>query len=298
MSLWVTRVLGGAVQKAQDYAELVKFSHTVFAMPFALSAFFLALHRHGGSGWALLWVVMAMVGARTCGMAINRLADARLDALNPRTLQRGLPAGRVKPWEAALLAIFGTALLVVGASQLPLLCLQLLPVALLLVVGYSYSKRVTPGCHLILGLTLGAGVVGGWLAVTGAWSGLALLFGASVACWVAGFDILYACQDVAFDRAQRLHSIPAWVGVPKAMAFSRYLHGLALLGWLGFGLLYGLGVGYWLGWLAMLLLLWRQHRIVSPEDLQRINEAFFVLNGWGSVAMLAGVLWDVWFVFA
>jgi 4-hydroxybenzoate polyprenyltransferase len=287
------------INKAKHLANLVKLEHTVFALPFALSALLLA---QPWGAWPAVkttsLVLLAMLGGRTYAMGLNRLADAHFDALNPRTAQRELPAGKVSRPEAWGLSLAALALMVLATLPLPLLCIQLLPVAVVLLSLYSYTKRFTSLCHVVLGLALGSSAIGGWLAHTGNWSyGLPIYWGLAVGFWVCGFDILYACQDEAFDKANGLLSIPAKLGVAKAIVVSRLSHTLSVACLALFGLLYTqqfqpVGIGFWVGVSIMSGLLVWQHRLVSATDLSRVNVAFFTVNGVISVLMFTLILLD------
>jgi 4-hydroxybenzoate polyprenyltransferase len=281
------------------YARLVKLEHTVFALPFTLAAVLLAMPL---GEWppvkSVVWVILAMVGGRTLAMALNRLIDAAIDAQNPRTATREIPAGLVRRQEAIGLALASFALLLWATWHLPYICWELLPVAVVLLVGYSYTKRFTSLCHGVLGITLGSGAIAGWLAIAGQWDrGLPLLLGLAVACWSAGFDIIYACQDVEFDRATGLHSIPARLGVARALGVSRWLHGVAVAGWVALGLGYSamhhpIGGGYWVGVVLIAAMLAYEQSLVRPNDLSKVNAAFFTLNGVVSLLFFACVLVD------
>lgn len=269
-----------------NLSELVVFPHTVFALPFAFIGVLEA-----ASGWpsprVVLWVLVAMVGARTAAMAFNRLADLPFDAANPRTAGRPLPSGRLRPVHAWALVVAGGGALVVAAWQLNTLCFALSPLALAWVLGYSYTKRFTAASHLWLGLGLAMAPVGGWLAVTGSFSLPPLVLAAAVAFWVAGFDVLYSLQDVEFDRRSGIYSLPARWGVSQALWASRVAHGLAALGFAAFAWL--VGARLW-GTLAIALawtLLLVQHLLVGNGRLDRINAAFFTANGVLSLSMLA-----------
>ena len=268
----------------RDVGELIRFPHTVFALPFALIA---ALAAAGGvpPPATLGWIVLAMVGARTAAMAFNRIADARLDAANPRTAGRPLPTGRVTPALAWALVVTGSAALLVAAWRLNSLCLALSPLALAWVLGYSYAKRFTALSHLWLGLGLGIAPAGAWIAVRGSLAGPPLVLAAAVAAWVAGFDTLYSLQDEAFDRASGLHSLPARLGVRRALVAARALHGAALVGFVAFAALVGAGWGLWLGVAAAGALLVWQHTLVAPGQLERLDTAFFTANGVLSVGI-------------
>lgn len=276
----------GLVRKLVHLAELVRWEHTIFALPFAYAATFLA---SGGwpSGHDFFWVTVAMVGARTAAMGLNRLVDRALDALNPRTSHWHLPRGAVKPGEVVGLVVVSLALLALAAAMLNPLCLKLFPVALVVLVVYPYTKRFTWGCHFVLGLAEFAAPFGGWIAVTGAAHPAAYLLGAGAGLWVAGFDILYALADVEFDRAHGVHSIPARFGIRAALRCSLAVHVLAWACLLA--VLPVLGAGFWyaMGLLAMALLLVYEHSILSVSDLSRLNRAFFDLNGIISVVFFA-----------
>ncbi len=274
----------------KKYFSLIKFSHTVFALPFALVGFFLAAYRPDYSleGFTLLLVVLCMVFARSAAMAFNRYLDRDIDAENPRTAVREIPRGEVSPAQA-LFFVFLNAALFVGASWfLNPLCFYLSPVALLVILGYSYTKRFTAFCHFVLGLGLSLAPMGAYLAVTGHFAFLPLLFSAVVLFWVSGFDIIYALQDEVFDRQHALHSIPARLGRLRALRWARVLHGLsaALMLYAGFLLVETYPELQWLTWLGIaifLVLLFYQHTLVSATDLSRVNLAFFTTNGMASL---------------
>jgi len=255
----------------------------------------MALAAGGWPGWwAVGWVSAAMVGARTCAMATNRVVDRWIDARNPRTAGRHLPTGALRVGELRLLAVAGAALMLVAAGMLNTLCLALAPLALAFVVGYSYTKRFTWTSHWILGFTDGIAAAGGWIAVRPALEAPPLVLWFALTVWIAGFDLLYACQDVEVDRAQGLHSVPARFGVAAALATARVSHALtagalALLGWLT-----GLGWPYWVGWAAVVALLVWEHALVSPRDLSRLDMAFFNVNGYIALLVLAAVLAGLW----
>lgn len=266
--------------------SLVRFAHTVFAMPFALLAAVLAAEGLPAIR-TLFWIVIAMVGARSAAMSFNRIADQRLDAKNPRTASRELPSGILTPRFAALFCAASAAVFVLAASQLNRLCLFLSPVALAVVLGYSLTKRFTVLSHLVLGLSLAIAPVGAWIAVTGTFALLPVVLGVSVLFWVAGFDVIYSLQDEAFDREEGLRSLPARLGARRALLVSALFHAAAL-GFLfvtfvlaGGGALFGIGVV-----LAGVFLV-RQHAIVKPGDLSRVDAAFFTANGWLSIVVFA-----------
>jgi 4-hydroxybenzoate polyprenyltransferase len=270
--------------RIREIGELIRFSHSVFALPFALIA---ALAAAGGFPRlpVLGWILVAMVGARTAAMAFNRLADHRVDAANPRTAGRPLPSGRVTRAAAWALVGIGAAALVVAAWQLNPLCLALSPVALAWVLGYSYSKRFTSLSHLWLGAGLGIAPVGAWIAVRGTIDPAPLVLATAVTGWVAGFDVLYSLQDEAFDRETGLHSLPVRLGASRAILVSRVLHMVALAGLAGFAALVHGGWGLWVGVVAAAVLIVWQHTLVAPGRLERLDTAFFTANGLLSVGV-------------
>ena len=279
-------------RKTSVTAELVAFPHTIFALPFAFMGMLL-----GANGlptlWQLGWILAAMVGARTAAMAFNRIVDWRLDAANPRTAARPLPSGRMTLGGAAAVLLAAVALFVGACAALSPLCLQLCPLALLIVLGYSYTKRFTWASHLFLGLALAVAPVGAWIAVGGGASWIPALLACAVLLWTAGFDIIYACQDVGFDRGAGLHSIPARFGVARALQLSSLLHALMVAALIGLGLLAGLGAIYFAGVALTAGALMHEHRIVKPDDLSRVNVAFFTMNGWISVTLFVATVLDL-----
>ncbi len=279
------------VAAVRETADLVKFAHTAFALPFALIAAIAA--ANGLPPWPVLgWILLAMAGARTAAMAFNRLADQRVDAGNPRTAGRALPAGRVgRPFAWALVAL-GAAALGIATWRLNPLCLALAPVALAWVLAYSYSKRFTRLSHLWLGLGLGIAPVGAWLAVRGSFAVPPLVLAVAVTAWVAGFDVLYSLPDEPFDRAAGLHSLPARLGPGRAIAVARALHVVAAAGFAAFAWCMG-GWGLWAGTAAAAVLLAWQHTLVGPGRLQRLNTAFFTANGVLALLMFALYLLDM-----
>lgn len=272
--------------------ELVRFSHTVFALPFALIALLAA--AGGLPRWnTLLWIVAAMVGGRTAAMAFNRLADHKIDAANPRTSDRHLPSGRVSRRFAWVLVVAGSGLLVTAAAQLNPLCLALSPLALAWILAYSSTKRWTSLSHLWLGASLGLAPLGAWLAVRGSLTAAPLLLAAAVSCWVAGFDVLYSLQDEAFDRRSGLRSLPARLGGRGAISVARLLHGGAAAAFAAFALTVSAGLGLWLGVAAAGGLLVWQHSLVAPGRLERLDTAFFTANGTLSLVMLGLYVLDI-----
>jgi 4-hydroxybenzoate polyprenyltransferase len=278
------------------YLSFIKFEHTVFALPFALIALLVAADGRP-SPRTLLWVLVAMVGARSAAMAFNRLADRRLDAANPRTADRHLPRGTVSVAGAAVFTLLSASLLVVAAWRLNPLCLALSPVALLVTLGYSYTKRFTALSHLVLGLGLGIAPVGAWLAVTGAFAPFPLWLSAAVMFWVAGFDTIYACQDVDYDRQAGLHSLAARLGTGRALALSRVFHVLAIACMAAaFRRAAPLGPFSLAGVVVMTGLLAWEQALVRGGDLRRLNRAFFEINSWVGMVLLAVVLVDLYLV--
>jgi 4-hydroxybenzoate polyprenyltransferase len=275
------------------FLRMVKFEHTLFALPFALAAAALAARGHGISVWRVLGIVVAMAGARTAAMGFNRIADRHFDAKNPRTAGREIPSGQISLAAAWTLTLLATAVFVAAAAALGPLCLALSPVALALLYGYSFTKRFTALCHLFLGLAIAAGPAGAWIAVRGDFGWVPGLLMIAVATWIAGFDVLYALADRDFDRKTGLHSIPARVGVTGALVVSALLHAVSLAALVALIPVAALGVPYVVGVLVVLVLLVYEHAIVRPSDLSRLDVAFFTLNGYVSVAFLAATLADV-----
>jgi 4-hydroxybenzoate polyprenyltransferase len=274
------------------FAALVKIEHTVFALPFAYVGAFLAVDAVP-SAHDLVWITVAMVGARSLAMALNRLIDAGIDARNPRTAGRELPRGALAPWQVAAFALASLAVFLVAVYQLAPIVRWLWPIPVAAFVVYPYLKRFTWLSHLWLGAVDGLAPVGAWAAVTNSLPWQAWALGGAVALWVAGFDMLYALFDLDVDRRERLHSLPARFGVRAAFAGARASHALtvALLALAGLGL--SVGLLYWLGVAAVALLLLYEHSLVSPRDWTRLDMAFFTMNGVISIALFAFVLADV-----
>jgi 4-hydroxybenzoate polyprenyltransferase len=272
-----------------SYARMIKFSHSVFALPFALSS--AALAAREGFRWSqIFWILVAMVGARSAAMGFNRLADRALDARNPRTASRELPRGVLSRAEVWGFVLLSAAALVVAAAMLNPLCLALSPLALLIVFGYSYTKRFTPASHLVLGLSLGMAPLGAWLAIRGAVAAPPLILAGAVLLWVAGFDTIYSCQDADFDRAAGLHSLPAWLGVARALVLSRIFHLGAVVLLASLFLVAPLHALYLVGILAVGALLAYEHSLVKADDLSKVDAAFFTVNGWISLGYFAVTL--------
>jgi 4-hydroxybenzoate polyprenyltransferase len=274
------------VDRALVYGRMIKFSHSVFALPFALAS--AAVATGGRVPWRELpWIVLAMVGARSAAMGFNRLADHAIDARNPRTAGRELPRGLLSRREVWLFVALSAAALVLAAGMLNPLCLALSPVALLVVMGYSYTKRFTPFSHVVLGLALSIAPVGAWLAVRGRFDLPPIVLALAVLAWVAGFDTIYSCQDVEFDRREGLASLPAFLGIRRALAVTRVLHVAAVVLLAALHALVPLHPVYLGGVAAVAALLVYEHSLVSADDLSRVDAAFFAVNGWISVGYFA-----------
>jgi len=273
------------ITSIKNYLSLVKFSHTVFALPFAMIGFSMAVKDHNGSFSYLLivQVLLCMIFARTAAMAFNRWADRNIDAKNPRTLIREIPSGLISADSALRFTIFNCIGFVITTWFINHLCFALSFVALAVVLGYSYTKRFTALCHLVLGLGLSLAPIGAWIAVTGSFALLPLLFSFAVLCWVSGFDIIYALQDEQFDKNLQLYSIPRIVGPVKALQISRNLHVAASIFLLSGGVQGNFGALYYTGWGIFTALLIYQHTLVKANDISRVNLAFFTTNGIASV---------------
>ena len=297
----------------KNYLSLIRFSHTIFAMPFALIGFFLASFAYTSiiPGWhykiispqfpwqnlliKFLFVLLCMITARSAAMAFNRYLDRKFDALNPRTAIREIPKGIIAPKNALVFTIINCILFITATWFINLICFYLSPVALAVVLGYSYTKRFTPLCHLILGLGLSLAPIGAYLAVRGVFDLLPILFSFAVLFWVSGFDIIYALQDVEFDRSQNLYSVPAWLGKEKALHISELLHLFSATAVVIAGKLGHFGGLYWSGVLIFIACLIYQHSIVKPNDLRRVNIAFMTTNGIASVVFAVFVIADLLF---
>ena len=277
---------------ARRLVSLVKFEHTVFALPFAFVGATLSLGELP-KATTLGWVTLAMVGARSLAMALNRLIDAQIDARNPRTAVRELPAGLLSRGQVAAFCALSLAVFLVAVWQLDPLVRWLWPIPVAAFVLYPYTKRFTWLCHLALGLSTGLAPLGAWLAVTGDADPAPFMLWLAVALWIGGFDVIYATGDVEFDRAEGLYSLPSRIGIGPALLVTRVCHLLALCLLIAVGVTLGLGPAYFLGLAAVAALLGYENSIVSADDLSRVNVAFFTLNGVISVVFLAGVLADV-----
>ncbi len=272
--------------------EMIKWEHSIFALPFALCGAMLAA---GGlpTPHQLVWIVVAMVAARSAAMAFNRLADAAIDGANPRTSTRALPAGRLTPVFVATFVVVSSAIFVIAAAQLNRLALWLSPVALAVLLLYSYTKRFTQWSHLVLGFALGIAPSAAWIAVRGSLDPRILLLTAAVTFWVGGFDVLYACQDFDFDRNSGLHSVPRSLGISRALWVARAFHFVMLLLLIALLMVFGLGKLAMAGVVVVALLLVYEHSLVSPDNLSKLNAAFFTMNGVISVVFFGFVAADV-----
>jgi 4-hydroxybenzoate polyprenyltransferase len=312
----------------KSYLSLIRFSHTIFAMPFALIGFFLGVfysvprvsqwNLNDAVGWKwdgwphsslhqsswhfaytdtlylkLVLVILCMVFARSAAMSFNRWLDARFDALNPRTAIREIPAGIISKDSALRFVIISCAAFIICTALINTLCFYLSFVALAVVLGYSYTKRFTPLCHLVLGLGLSLAPIGAYLAVTGHFALLPILFSLTVIFWVSGFDIIYALQDEEFDKSHHLYSMPSWLGKAKALRVSEFLHLLSTACVVSAGVYGGFGLWYWAGVAVFLGMLIYQHAIVKPNDLSRVNLAFMTANGIASVVFAVFVITDL-----
>jgi 4-hydroxybenzoate polyprenyltransferase len=275
------------------FGRMVKFEHTVFALPFALAAAAIAARGHGLSVARIAGIVVAMAGARTAAMGFNRIADRHIDARNPRTARRELPTGQISLRAAWALTLAAASVFVGAAALLGPVCLALSPVALALLFGYSYTKRFTFLCHLFLGLAIAAGPAGAWIAVRGDFGWPPALLMIAVACWIGGFDILYAISDRDFDRQTGLHSIPARFGITGALILSAALHVTTVAALITLAPAAHLGAPYLFGVAITVALLIYEHAIVRPSDLSRLDVAFFNLNGYVAVVFFVATLADV-----
>jgi 4-hydroxybenzoate polyprenyltransferase len=281
-----------------NYLSLVKFAHTIFAMPFALIGFFYGMkmvNYHLNRPWWLLFilVILCMIFARSAAMAFNRWLDAEYDAKNPRTLIREIPGGIISKKNAIIFVILNCVAFLISTYFINTLCFILAPVALFVILFYSYTKRFTPLCHLVLGLGLSLAPIGAYIAVTGKFALVPVLFSLSVLFWVSGFDIIYALQDEDFDKANNLFSIPSLLGPKKALHVSEYLHFLSAFAVIIAGITGHFSSWYWAGVIVFSFFLFYQHTLVKPKDLSKVNKAFFSSNGIASVIFCVLVLLDI-----
>ena len=283
-------------KKIAIFLEMIKFEHTLFALPFAFMGAILGsvVVNHHLPSWAQIgWILLAMVGARTAAMSLNRLIDAAIDKKNPRTESRAIPAGLLKIGEVVLFTIVSFGLLFWAAAELEPLAMRLLPIAVFFLVFYSYTKRFTWLCHVVLGLTIALAPLGGWVAVTNNADWSAMVFYFTVAFWTAGFDIIYACQDYEFDKSQGLHSIPVRFGLKGALWIARGFHILTAIGFIALYLMTDLSWMYFAGMIIAYAILYYEHRLVKPHDLSKVNTAFFSMNGILSVVVFVFTFLDL-----
>lgn len=279
-----------------NYLSLIKFSHTVFALPFALLGFFLAVRTtEANFDWKILGlVVLCMVFARSAAMAFNRFIDTDVDKENPRTVIREIPSGIISKSSALVFVVINSLLFIAATYFINDICFYLSPVALLVILGYSYTKRFTFLCHLILGLGLSLAPIGAWLAVTGYFSLLPIMFSFAVLFWTGGFDIIYALQDEAFDKSKGLHSIPAAIGKKNALLLSSVFHFISAGFILAAGIIGHAGIYYWVAATIFSGLLFYQHSLVKPDDLSKVNLAFFTTNGIASIVFATLAIADLY----
>jgi 4-hydroxybenzoate polyprenyltransferase len=274
------------LNKLKAHLDNIALSHSVFALPFAYMGAFLA---SGGipSAHDLLWVTLAMIGARSAALALNNYIDLKYDRLHPSFTRRPMVTGKVKPWEALVLIIVSLLVFLLATAQLQPICLTLWPLALIPFVIYPYMKRFSWTCHLVLGLALAIAPIGAWVAVRGDISAAVLFLGLSVGVWIAGFDVIYGCQDVAFDKAHGLNSMAVRFGVQGALRLSRFMHAVSIAGFAAVGILLNLPLIYYIGVALAAVVLVYQHSIVSPDDLSQVTQRYFMRNGLVSILLFA-----------
>ena len=274
------------MNKLKAHLDNIALSHSVFALPFAYMGAFLA---SGGipSAHDLFWVTLAMIGARSAALALNNYIDLKYDRLHPRFTRRPMVTGKVKPWEALVLIIVSLLVFLLATAQLQPICLTLWPLALMPFVIYPYMKRFSWTCHLVLGLALAIAPIGAWVAVRGDISAAVLSLGLSVGVWIAGFDVIYGCQDVAFDKAHGLNSMAVRFGVQGALRLSRFMHAVSIAGFAAVGILLNLPLIYYIGVALAAVVLVYQHSIVSPDDLSQVTQRYFMRNGLVSILLFA-----------
>ncbi len=272
----------------------IKFEHTIFALPFAYLGMALAA-RGLPTLEQFIWITIAMASARTLAMSLNRLIDRELDARNPRTMNRPLPRGTISARAVIAISVAAFALFEIAAWQLNALCFALSPLALIFLVGYHYTKRFTWLSHWVLGFTDGIAAAGGWVAVRASFDPLALLLWFAVTLWIGGFDLIYACQDIEIDRREGLQSVPARFGIATALALARVNHAITVIALAAVGIVAQLGFAFWIGLVVVALLLAYENAIVKPDDLSRLNLAFFNVNGYISVIVFVSALFGIWF---
>ena len=287
-------IIGDTLQKIRLLLDSIRFEHTIFALPFAYLGMVLAADGLP-TIQQFIWVTVAMGSARTLAMSANRIIDRYVDALNPRTSSRHLPSGRVKLNEMAAMTLVSLVIFLVAAYQLNFLCFVLAPAAVVVVVGYSYTKRFTWMSHFVLGIADGIAPAGAWIGVTGSLSWEAVLMAFAVAVWIGGFDIIYSCQDYEFDIQHGLHSIPQRFGLRNALLCARASHVLTSVALLVLGLLLNLGFPFYIGWSIATGLLVYENSLVSPRDFSKLNIAFFNINGYIAVIIFAFTFASIYF---
>jgi len=276
----------------REWCEMIKIEHTVFALPFALSGMLLSIPGLPPAQ-TVLWTIVAFAGARSAAMTLNRIIDAELDARNPRTSMRSIPAGRIKQGKAMLFAFVSFLVMLGAASQLPPICMWLSPIAIFWLSFYSFTKRFTWLCHFVLGISLGGAALGGWIASSGTITGPSpWLLALAVSTWVAGFDLLYSCQDIDIDKKERLHSVPSKFGIKAALDTSVVLHLVTVVCLVAVGMFLSLGLPYWIGISIVSLALAYEHGLLKPNDLSKLDAAFFNVNGIISILAFVSILVD------
>ena len=278
--------------KLRTFGSMIKFSHTIFALPFALTGAILAFYSYPFVLEKLGWIVLCMVGARTAAMGFNRIIDSDIDAKNPRTTDREIPAGKISKKEATFYVIISIVLFVYSSYQLNLLCFQLSPVALIVVLGYSLTKRFTSLCHIVLGIGLALAPIGAWLAITGVFHVVPVIIGIGVLFWVAGFDIIYASQDYEYDKSVGLHSIPVRLGLHRTLRLAQFFHIIAFACFTAVYFLFVFSPIYLIGLVIIGGIMIYEHRLVQPNDLSKVGMAFFGMNGTISMIYFITVLLD------
>ncbi|WP_172196233.1 UbiA-like polyprenyltransferase [Saccharibacillus qingshengii] len=282
--------------KIRVFLEMIKIEHTLFALPFAFMGMLLGsvvINGHLPSWAQAGWILLAMIGARSAAMGLNRLIDRYIDAKNPRTEKRAIPAGLLKTSEVIIFVVVFLGLFLWATFELSRFALTLFPVALVLIVAYSYTKRFTWLCHLVLGATIALAPLGGWAAVTDSFSWSSLVFYIAIAFWTAGFDVIYACDDIDFDRREGIYSIPSRFGLEKALKIAQGFHAVTAAGLILLAVISPLGWWYVAGVVIACSILFYQHRIVKPNDLSRVQTAFFTMNSWLSSIVFVFTLIDL-----
>lgn len=273
-----------AIDKAVLYLRMIKFSHSIFALPFAFTGAILAASGIP-SPYQIFWITVSMVSARSFAMGLNRIIDRNIDAINPRTSKREIPSGKIKLTEAWIFVLIFLILFIFSAYKLNPLCFKLSPIAIFFLFIYSYTKRFTWLSHIILGITISAAPLGAWIAVRGSLDMEIIPLSLSVVFWLSGFDILYALQDIEFDKSYGLYSIPSRFGIKRSLIISRFFHFITWSLLILTGIIFHLSFLYWIGILIISLLLFYEHRLIKPNDLSKLNMAFFNMNGYISLTV-------------